>query len=172
MFIYLRMITNHLDVPRAKVSAHSSAHVPNKQTFSSPSPEVGAHIQPGIKVLLDEENLSAGTEACPQGLGTLKETSSFSAGLHDFTVSLWAAHCRALHNWLHPAFCTLDHLGCSCSACSLPLQAAAPFVPAWCSPRPGPVTPLFSTRCRPTLCPAATREPGATYQVLTGGSAG
>lgn len=67
MFIYLRMITNHLDVPRAKISVHSSAHVPNKQTFSSPSPEVGAHIQPGIKVLLDEENLSAGTEAWPQG---------------------------------------------------------------------------------------------------------
>lgn len=130
------------------------------------SPGVGAHIQPGITAFVDEEELSAGTEAWHEGLSTLKETSSFSAVLHGFTVSLCTARCRALHNWLYPACCMLDHLGCSCS-----LQAATPFVSIRCLPRLDPVTPLPYPRCWATLCPAATREPGARHQVLAGGSA-
>lgn len=44
------------------------------------SPGVGAYIQPGIKAFMDEEALSAGTQAWHQGLGMLKEASSFQLG--------------------------------------------------------------------------------------------
>lgn len=68
------------------------------KVFKNLSPGVGAHIQPGIKAFMDGEDLTAGTEAGHQGVGTLKEANSFQLGL---TASLWAAGRRALHNRLY-----------------------------------------------------------------------
>lgn len=89
------------------------------------SPGVGAYIQPGIKAFMDEEALSAGTEAWHQGLDMLKEASSLQLG--SMTLLF-------LSGLLAMELCTT---GSTLLAERLTTQAAAaPCVTARCFPEP------------------------------------
>lgn len=79
-------------------------------------------------------------------LGQFQDGQFTSAGLHDFTASLWAAGYRMLHSWLYLVRCAP---GDGCSACSAP-QPADSWLPLFAPgsaprrlPRPAqPRTPL------------------------------
>lgn len=122
-------------------------------------PGVGVHIQPRIKAFMCEENLSAGTEAWYQDLGTLKEASSFQLG------SIQLALSSLPHAW--PSGLHLFYLPAPFS-CRQQLTLLAPGVfPVWtCRPPPPPLPQVLANSL------PGHRGAGARNQVPAGGSAG